>query len=192
VAPDSAADILVGTASSLQHRLATLIGPASADAAHRSRDGSPAASASDARFAFLDFGLVLPVDQENGTASAAWGAGAYTTGSHGARSRHAGDEKHDDAVGTEEQQSPATLLEKGAVLVAGATSLWSLRLSGLLASVFASRPLWTHIDPILLLPPADDDPEPVYPKRATDDEAAKDELAAARLLEDVGPARRES
>jgi hypothetical protein len=172
------------------HRIALLLSTPTASAEVRWRDEAQAASGSDTRFAFFDE-LLLPAERDGGSGAPAFNTAAYSTLSHRARNRHGEDEQPDATGNIEQQETSATLVKKSAALIAGATTLWSLRLSGLLASLFASRPLWTHLDPIPLLPPAQDEPEPL-PQEAGDEEAAKDEVAAAQLLHDVAPGGRAS
>ena len=73
------------------------------------------------------------------------------------------------------------------MLVAGGAGLWSLRMSGLMGMLFASRPLWKDMDPIALLPePEASEPRSAISPGAPQDGDAEAEMAAAELFDGVG------
>ena len=81
------------------------------------------------------------------------------------------------------------LFKTAGIAVAAGTSLWYLRLAGLLTAAIAARPAWSQFDPIPLLPGSNDQSADLNtddPAPARDDEA-EDERAAAELLDGAKP-----
>ena len=147
-------------------------------------------SAAEARFDFVafDYAVVQPAEVEAKIGVNLLNATMFSTTPQGSQSRRDGQDGTGEAKAVAEQPNrPAVVVKTSSLVIAGAASFWSMRLSGLLTSLVVSRPLWTDLDPIPMLSSGNEDDDIAPQPHLPDAESAKDENAAAALLDAIGP-----
>jgi len=154
--------------------------------------GRATAQTAEARFDFvaLNYALVPPAEAEAkfGT-STSFGVVTYSTSSQSGQGqgRREGDEpaQKQTVVVEAPKAKPGMVVKTSGMAIASAAGFWSMRLSGLLTSLFVSRPLWTDLDPIPMLS-ADGADADLSDSTLPDEESNEDENEAANLLDALG------